>query len=175
MDGNRPRGRLSQERAEAMKRSVSLAILMAVALTACQSYQFPTFKRSSAPADLGGTGLPPDSEPGIPMASQSRFPDVPVPLNVKEDTERTYVYESPGLQIGRLVYTSRNDLAELAQFYVREAPATGWTMQSIQQAGAVDIVFTKPGKRLNVTVRDLGMGRGRQLILNYTPDTGRAL
>ncbi|MDP7640571.1 MAG: hypothetical protein QGG73_12820, partial [Candidatus Hydrogenedentes bacterium] len=51
----------------------------------------------SAPIEEGDL-LP---EPGLQSASQQRFSDVPLPVGVEEDFDRTYIFESKDLQIGR--------------------------------------------------------------------------
>ena len=157
-----------------MKRLWFLLLVPALALTACNSLNWPWTSRSAPPAQMGGSSgdLPPGGKAGLPLASQSRFPDVPLPIGLTEDKERTYVFESADIQLGRLVYKSRDSMNELAQFYLDEAQASGWKRDNIQQAGNYDIYFSKPGRRLTVSIRDLGMGRGRQLILNYNPDSG---
>jgi enoyl-[acyl-carrier-protein] reductase (NADH) len=61
-------------------------------------------------------------------------------------------------------------VAELAQFYLEEAPLAGWQKQSVTQDEGAELVFTKPDKRLEVTVRPLSFGRGRRLVLTLLPD-----
>lgn len=113
---------------------------------------------------------PPPPEQGLALSTEQRFSDIPLPVDVREDVDRTYVFESQTLQLARMVYTSRASVTELAQFYLRECPAADWELESVTQAGIVDIVFRKPGKRLAITVRDLGVSRSRELIVNLTPD-----
>jgi hypothetical protein len=112
--------------------------------------------------------LPP--EPGLQLAIDQRFSDIPLPLNLKPDTDRTYVFENRTLQIGRMVYASRDNVNDLAQFFIRECPAADWDLDSITQASGAELVFRKPGKRLAITIRDLGVSRARELVINMTPD-----
>jgi hypothetical protein len=166
-----------------MERSASVVLLLAVLLAAgCTTtgttFTWPWQTKSTTPlAELGTTGaaVPPDSQPGLAASSVQRFADVPLPLDVKEDKEATFVYESPTLKVGRLVYTSRAPLNELGQFYLREAPAAGWQLERIKEAGDIQIFFTKPDKRLTVIVRDTGIAKGRRLILEYVPESSGSL
>lgn len=116
---------------------------------------------------------PPPPEPGLAISPSQRFADVPLPIGAKEDADKTFVYEDKNLQIGRMVYTSRSSVNELAQFYINEAPTGGWKLVSNIQAGGQELQFVKAGKRLTVIVRDLGAAKGRQLWLTVTPDSGQ--
>jgi hypothetical protein len=117
--------------------------------------------------------VPAETGPSLAMSPNQRFKDVPLPEKAKEDLDRSYIYESPSLQIGRMVYTIRADQNEIAQFYISQCPASGWTMESVQQAnGNAYMLFKQSGKRLEVTVQPLGMGRGQRLILHMVPDGG---
>jgi hypothetical protein len=106
------------------------------------------------------------------LARTQRFKDVPLPSDLRQDLDRTYVYESGSLQIGRLVYTSKASVQELAQFYIRECPAAGWRLDRVLEAEGAQLIFTKPGKRLEVMVKPQGTARSRLLILNLTPEAG---
>jgi hypothetical protein len=109
-------------------------------------------------------------EPGLMLSSQQRFSDVPVPVGVEKDATRSYVYQSDELEIGRLVYTTRSSVVELAQFYIREAPAAKWKLEQTVEGEGAQLIFTKPGKQLVVTIEDRGPIRGRRLTLNLTPE-----
>lgn len=150
-----------------------------VLLTACET--MPWDRRSSSNGDVladdgsvGDTSMeaPVVVPPGLQLSAESRFADVPLPSGVREDAERTYVFESKTLQIGRMVYTLRSSVADVAQFYIRECPVSGWKLQRTLQADGAELVFEKPGKRLEVFVRDIGLARGgTSLVLHLTPTT----
>ena len=112
-------------------------------------------------------------QPGLQLSTEQRFKDVPVPQGVKGDLDRTFVFESPSLHIGRMVYSTRASLADLAQFYIREAPTGQWQLQdTVEAEKSITLLFTKPGNRLNVQVQDLGMAKGRRLTVTLTPEGG---
>lgn len=152
------------------------AILMAIVVLAfvgCES--MPSFGRS-APAvppdsDLlgpsGSTSTPAAS--GLAVSPEQRFKDVPLPAGLKEDPNRSFVYQDASLAIGRMVYTTKAGMNELANFYIQECPAADWELKHTIEVEGKELVFEKPGKRLVVTVKDLGMVRGRVLILTMTP------
>ncbi len=167
-----------------MKRSLMLLLVVVTLLPACQSMPWnkpkepvaePLEASSSSAVDTKASyEAPVVPAPGLALSTEQRFKDVPLPMGVKEDLERTFVFEAGNLQVGRMVYTSRASVNELAQFYLRECPTAGWTRQNIMEAENKSIVFTKAGKRLEVMVQSLsaarGIGRGRRLILTLTPD-----
>lgn len=164
-----------------MKYLVISILVAVVACTAgCQSNPFKK-QPPAPPADLEleGTdarvsGSPAVPEPGLKLSPQQRFKDVPLPEGLKEDTERTFVYESPAIEIGRMVYTCRKNPAELAQFYIRECPTAGWELDSVVQADVITLNFLKPDKKLRVTITDLGIGRGTELVLLLIPEESAA-
>jgi len=114
----------------------------------------------------------------LQMATTQRMKDVPLPLKAKEDLERSYVYESSNLQVGRMVYTIRASVNEIAQFYIDNAPAAGWRLENVKQAeGGAELLFRKEGKKLDISVIPLGLIRGQRLVIHLVPDnqTGTAL
>lgn len=132
--------------------------------------EMPPPSSTAAPSAEPG---PPPPEPGLAISPTQRFADVPLPVGAKEDAEKTFVFEDQKLQIGRMVYTTRASVNELAQFYINEAPNGGWKLVNNIQAGGQELQFTKAGKRLTVIVRDLGVSKGRQLWLTVTPESGQ--
>lgn len=113
----------------------------------------------------------PSQQTGLSMSSNQRFKDVPLPEKAKEDKDRSYVYESPALQVGRMVYTIRADVNDIAQFYIDNCPAADWKLVNIKQAsGGAEMLFRKPGKQLEVSVTPLGLMQGKRLVLHLVPD-----
>lgn len=154
----------------------ALTVALALMLSACQTT--PWKKSSQPPAVYEDPAAgrvsegPVIAEQGLRLSAQQRFPDVPLPHGVKEDSERTFVYESSTLKLGNLVYTSKAAASELAQFYIRECPTAGWQLESVVQADVIKLEFRKPDKRLRVTISELGLARGRMLALLLVPDSG---
>ncbi len=158
---------------------VGMALLCCLFLTACET--MPWQREPMPPVELledtdpnaaAGAETPAPEQPsGLQMAPNQRFKDVPLPLKAKEDLERSYVYESPALQVGRMVYTLRASVNDIAQFYIDACPAADWRLISVKQAsGGAELLFKKTGKRLEVSVTPLGFGRGKRLILHLAPD-----
>jgi hypothetical protein len=145
---------------------------MAVLLSAagCQTAATgPVAEQSGKTEDLG----PPPTLPpkGLAVAPDQRFPDVPIPVDLKPMPERTMVFETQDVAMGQMAYTTRASVNELAQFYIDEAPAADWRMVSVIQDEGAELTFRKPGKRLEVIIRDLGITRGRSLIVRLMPES----
>lgn len=152
-----------------MLRSMSVAVIAVLVLSACESGPFSKKNRKDPLLDNGSAF----AEIGLTASSDTRFPDVPLPLGVKEDIQRTFVYESNTLQIGRMVYTSKHSVNEIAQFFIREAPKFNWTLASVLQAEGTHLLFKKPGKQMQVVVSVSGIVKGgSKLIISLTPDNG---
>jgi len=167
-----------------MTRIAVVGIVAVAILTGCQS--MPWQKKEpmppvellddtpkGAPPSQSATPVPDATKPsGLALSANQRFKEVPLPEKAKEDPDRSYVYESSALQIGRMVYNIHADPNDIANFYIQECPAAGWKLDNAQQAlGNTYLLFTKPGKRLEVTVQPLGMGRGQRLILHMVPNS----
>ena len=152
-----------------MKRLMPVVLLCAVLLAACETTQWPTWGQRSSATDLDDLDLGPS---GLAMSSAQRFPDVPVPAGTTEDRERSFVHESSAIQVGRMVYKTRSSVADVAQFYIREAPAANWRLEKVTEAQGAELLFLKPGRRLTVTVENMGFIRGRRLTLLYVPEGG---
>lgn len=159
-----------------MNRYIGVTLLLAMVFTACESGPFAK-KKSDPIADLNTSETesyeaPLLEEPGLQLSTEQRFSDVPLPQGVKEDLKKSVIFESAQLQFGHMVYTSKASENELANFYIRECPAADWKLISSFTAAGHELLFTKPGKRLQVGVRSLGVGRGSQLTLRLVPETG---
>lgn len=154
-----------------MLRPMSVLIIAGVVLSACESGPF----KKGSNNDMSSDGAP-VLQTGLVPAIDTRFADVPLPMGIKEDIERTFVYESQSLQLGRLIYTTKSEVTKVAQFYIEEAPKHDWNLVNVLQADGTHLTFQKQDKRMLILVRDLGIGRGgTQLIITLIPndDTGQ--
>jgi hypothetical protein len=154
-----------------MVRFVSLLLVVTVMLALTVGCQSNPFRRESTPAAVDPMDDPsvpsPVMVPGLQLAPDQRFSDVPLPEGLKEDMDRTYIYESASVQVGKMVYTTKASQNELAEFYIRECPAAGWKLESVIQADGADLLFRKPDKILLVAI-STNLAR-RRLTLNLIP------
>lgn len=151
-------------------RSLLCGVVCAAVFAACNTT--PDELQPIEPEETGfaSPAASPHGDLGLALAPQQRFPDVPLPADLREDTARTYVYQAPGIEVGRMVYTTKASTNDIAQFFIRECPAADWKLDSVTQAeNGVQLIFNKPGKRLDVSARDQGLARSRELVLHLTP------
>lgn len=159
-----------------MKYANTIFLAAGLLFAGCETMPFQTEEEppvkllgASESGGSGSTNAPIDG-PGIPAAGHKRFNEIPLPDGLREDTQRTFVYDSRSVRIGKMVYNSKNTVNELAQFYITNAPLDGWNLVSTTQSeDSVLLFFVKQGKRLNVESRRVGVGRSNELILNYLP------
>lgn len=158
-----------------MVRKVALICLLAVVVAGCQSmpWQKPAAAPVVEPVDPSAPYMAPAvAESGLQLSPEQRFKDIPLPVGLREDMERTFVYQSSALQVGRMVYTSRASVTDLTNFFIRECPTAQWELKDVLEAGGKSLVYTKPGKRLVVLVQPLGVTKGRRVTITMTPEGG---
>jgi len=163
-----------------MTRSICILLTMGLLLTACQTTGWP-WQRQPQPApapppdDVATLDeAPPPPEPGLQLSPDQRFPDIPLPIGVNEEPKATYVFQNSSLAVGRMVYTTKATMNELAQFYMKECPREDWSLKNLTQTSTVVMTFEKPGKRLLVTINELSVTKAvtgaRELVLELQPD-----
>jgi hypothetical protein len=113
--------------------------------------------------------------PGLALSPDQRFKDIPLPVGLKEDLERTFVYQSSTLEVGRMVYSTRSSVYDLTQFFLTECPTAGWKLRNVLEAEAKTLVFTKPGKELEIVVTPLSVTTGRRVSITLRPATEAGL
>ncbi len=166
-----------------MLRNSALLLFAAALASACQS---PMQWRDRGNDDLPPVELLEDevamqalSDPfyapmpelGLATAPHRRFSDMPLPDGVKEDVGRTYVYESASLRIGRMVYNSKAATGELTEFFLDKYRDNGWNLERVVRADGSQIIFTKPGKRLEISIKSLRLRSSREITLHLTPES----
>jgi len=123
----------------------------------------------SAPKDSSSYTAPVVEAPGLALSPDQRFKDSPLPVGLKEDPDRTFVYQSSNLEVGRMVYSTRSTVYELTQFFLTECPTAGWKLRNVLEAEAKTLAFTKPGKELEVVVTPLNVASGRRVSITLRP------
>ncbi|NIA14169.1 MAG: hypothetical protein GWP08_08810 [Nitrospiraceae bacterium] len=160
-----------------MARMIVLLLVVAVMLPACETLnrrnqaKVPVADLETASNDAYTAPLL--EEGGLRLSTSQRFKDIPLPVGLKEDQDRSFVYESATLQIGRMVYSSRSTINELVQFFIRECPTADWAFINVLESNGKLLVFKKPGKRMEVLVQDtasLPLSAGRRIVITLTPD-----
>ncbi len=120
--------------------------------------------------DFDSYGAPP--HPGLSLAPQQPFRDVPIPRGLNYDGQRSFIYERAGLEVGEVVYTTRHSVNELVEFFVREGAAAGWSLENRLQGEGAELSFLRSNRELRIAIRDGGFFRGRHVFVRLTPRDG---
>lgn len=159
-----------------IKYTCATILLAGIVFSGCESMPFKTDDNPPvkllSDSEKGSYNTPPGATatPGLLPSPHKRFNEIPLPEDLREDTQRSFVYDSRSVKIGKMVYYSKATINELAQFYISNAPQEGWNLVSTTQSeDSVLLFFVKPGKRLNVESKRGGVGRSNELVLNYLP------
>ncbi|MFQ5892984.1 MAG: hypothetical protein ACE5H5_01595 [Nitrospinota bacterium] len=95
-----------------------------------------------------------------------RFRDLPVPSSFRLITDRSFIYETPNLKAGILVYKGGLSVAETVTFFKNQMPANGWRSVSSYEFKDVLMKFEKVGWTCDITVRP---GFEREIIVKIGP------
>ena len=119
---------------------------------------FPVLMASLLALALGCSSLP-RSQPEAGMYGQAsanatqetesfayQFNDVPVPAEMKLQSDESFIMQTPQVKAGALVYTGWVDPSSLSTFFMRNMPQEGWTSLSYFQYGHYLLVFRKAEK-----------------------------
>lgn len=82
------------------------------------------------------------------------FQDVLIPGELKVKMEESFIYETPSLRVGKLVFSGRVEAQSLTNFFARNMERDGWTL--VNKFGFKDVVlnFSKPNRNCTVNILD---------------------
>jgi len=92
----------------------------------------------------------------IPIAPDSRIPDIPVPAGFNFDREHSFVFQNSRLDVGRIQYAGRAAVEDVAQFYLDEMMQHNWELQNVTEHGTIMLFFDKPNKSCQVVLTQKG-------------------
>jgi len=121
---------------------VSFSVLVGLALiTGCSS--------------LGGKRK--DSKEAPAVGDQARyyhFEDILIPHGLKLEMDTSFIYETPSVKVGKLVFSGRVEAQSLVNFFTNNMEKDGWKL--VNKFGFKDMVlnFSKPNKNCMVKIYD---------------------
>ena len=82
------------------------------------------------------------------------FQDVLIPGELKVKMDESFIYETPTLRVGKLVFSGRVEAQSLTNFFARNMERDGWTL--VNKFGYKDVVlnFSKPNRNCSVNILD---------------------
>ena len=100
----------------------------------------------------------------IPIAPDSRIPDIPVPAGFNFDREHSFVFQNSRLDVGRIQYHGKASIEDVAQFYLDEMMQHNWELQNVTEHGTIMLFFDKPGKSCQVLLSP----KGRSVVIQVS-------
>jgi hypothetical protein len=88
------------------------------------------------------------------QARYYHFQDVLIPGELKVKMDESFIYETPALRVGKLVFSGRVEAQSLTNFFARNMERDGWTL--VNKFGFKDVVlnFSKPNRNCTVNILD---------------------
>ena len=97
------------------------------------------------------------SKEAPPVGEQARyyhFEDVLIPHELKLEMDKSFIYETPAVKAGRLVFSGRVEVYSLSNFFAHNMEKDGWRL--VNKFGFKDVVlnFSKSNKNCTVNIYD---------------------
>lgn len=78
------------------------------------------------------------------------FPDVPVPKELNYLSEKSFVFETPNVKAGIMVFEGNVDMQSLENYFRIYLPKNGWRFVNSYRYKDVILNFVKEGKTCNI-------------------------
>jgi hypothetical protein len=104
---------------------------------------------------LGRERKAPKEAPAVgEQARYYHFEDVLIPQALKLEMDKSFIYETPSLKVGRLVFSGRVEPYSLLNFFTNNMEKDGWVL--VNKFGFKDVVlnFSKPNRNCTVNIYD---------------------
>jgi hypothetical protein len=105
---------------------------------------------------------------GIPLAADFRIADIPVPADFEFDRRDSFVFQNSVMDVGRIQYSGKENVGDVAQFYLDEMTRYNWTLLSVTEHGTVFMLFDKPDKSAQVLLSPR-TPRGTMIQVSFFP------
>ena len=112
----------------------------------------------------GSIGIPASGKEGDAPPIEAafiRFPDMPLPVGVDFDMDRTLVFGAGDSWFGRLVITSSHSTNDMFDFYKQKLPEFGWQEITSIRAAISVLTFARQDRIVTIQVQSatlLGSG-----------------
>lgn len=116
-----------------------ILVLLLVTLAACSTRFFGSDTDSAEQADI-------DVAPVDSTTFYQDFDDILVPKEMELQPGSSFIFETPQVKAGVLVFKGRVDAVSLATFFENNMLKDGWTRSSSFKYQRAIMVFTKPDR-----------------------------
>jgi hypothetical protein len=111
--------------------------------------------------DAGKTEKPMPSSSGeptqaaVPVQTLDEFEDIPVPVELKRNSEQSSVYEAPGFAVGVIVYEGYYKAASISKFFRAEMPKFEWQfINAFSEGSRYTLTFLKANRSCTVAIEE---------------------
>ena len=87
---------------------------------------------------------------GIPLAPDFRIADIPIPAGFEFTRDASFVFQNSAMDVGRIQYTGKEQIEDVAQFYLDEMARYNWTLVNVTEYRTIMLFFEKPDKTCQV-------------------------
>ena len=108
---------------------------------------------------------------GIPLAPDFRIADIPVPADFQFQRDDSFVFQNALLDVGRMQYSGKADIGDVAQFFLDEMPRYNWTLLSVSELRTITMFFDKEDKSCQVLLSP--KVRGTQIEITFFPKVSK--
>lgn len=117
--------------------------------------------------------FPPETvEPPPPVY---RFADVPIPPDFVRDSTESFVFETPTLKAGIVVYRGGASVDSVVEFFKAEMPQHGWVLINSFEHQEVRLNFEKPGWSCTIRVDRRNLKTMAEIVIGPKADPGPEL
>ena len=119
----------------------------------------------------GSVGIPASEKKGKAPAIEAafiRFPDMPLPVGVDFDMDRTLVFGADDSWFGRLVINSSHSANEMFDFYKQKLPEFGWQEITSIRAAISVLTFSRQDRVTTIQVQS-GTLLGSEVFITVSP------
>ena len=101
-----------------------------------------------------------ETPPPEPINLAHPFTDVPVPKDSERDPSKTFVYESGSgaIKVGRLFFSTSENLIDTVEFYQNEMTNQGWTLVNSMAHDGKILNYQKEGSVCTVIIQSTWLG-----------------
>ncbi len=127
-----------------MNKGIAIIAVLFLLVTGCSYFRGST---GTGPSDQGSR-----SRIESPNAVFHTFPDIPIPKELKLVTDRSFIYETPGMKVGVLLLSGNVDVSSLENYFKVSMVKNGWRFVNSYKYGDTILNFVKEERASNIRI-----------------------
>jgi len=129
-----------------------LLIALVLTTTACGLAAKPDAGKTEKPMP-SSNGEP--TQAAVPVQTLDEFEDIPVPAELKRNSEQSSVYEAPGFAVGVIVYEGYYKAASISKFFRAEMPKFEWQfINAFSEGNRYTLTFLKANRSCTIAIEE---------------------